>query len=386
MNIMQNKQPPQPDKSNWTFIHELQTPLHRKIKLPFRGPVKNGANLSEGVHVQKSFNDPQGVLETAYLDFRCFLKAAGIKMPGPYPVIIRQIKTEIPEEHIVQIGKNQCEILANDTEGIRRGLILLENEILKRRGPFLPPGTIHCKPVIRTRVSRCCFSPGDGSVRPQDAELTDEVNYYPDEYLNRLAHDGVNALWIKIKFRDTVPSKIIPEYGVDAARRLAKLQRTVEQCGRYGIKIYPLCIEPAPFSTDSPILAAHPELGGHRSGNTVYFCVSSQTGREYVEEAVRNLFSAVPKLGGLIVISVGEAGSHCYSFRAEGINCPRCSKRKPWEVMADTMAAMERGMHAINPEAELISWPYGQFWYWDENLIPIASAHVPKGNPSVIGG
>jgi len=48
--------------------------------------------------------------------------------------------------------------------------------------------------------------------------------------------------------------------------------------------------------------------------------------------------------------------------------------------MSDTFLAFRRGIDKINPAAELISWPYGQFWYWeDESLITKAAAHVPVG-------
>jgi hypothetical protein len=55
----------------------------------------------------------------------------------------------------------------------------------------------------------------------------DDVDYYPDEYLNRLAHEGVNGLWLSIKFIDLVPSRFFPAHAKDHKVRIAKLQRTV---------------------------------------------------------------------------------------------------------------------------------------------------------------
>ena len=40
------------------------------------------------------------------------------------------------------------------------------------------------------------------------------INYYPDQYLNRLAHEGVNGFWLNIDFRDLVPTTCIPEAGI----------------------------------------------------------------------------------------------------------------------------------------------------------------------------
>ncbi|MBN1674797.1 MAG: hypothetical protein JXR37_27375 [Kiritimatiellae bacterium] len=102
-----------------------------------------------------------------------------------------------------------------------------------------------------------------------------------------------------------------------------------------------------------------------------------------IEEATRNLFCAVPELGGLITISVGERPSHCVSGRIgpgyPPVNCPRCSRRRPEEVLADTLAAMRRGMNAVNPDAELISWPYSQLIIWGATLTKRAAASVPEG-------
>ena len=187
-------------------------------------------------------------------------------------------------------------------------------------------------------------------------------------------------------FFRTVPSRIIREYGQDAAPRLAKLRRTVEKCAAYGIRIYPFCIEPAAFSSPYPEVAAaaaaHPDLRGHRGA----FCTSTEKGQAYLEEVTRTLFSEVPGLGGLIVIPVGERLTHCYSSSIpEGgrwptaNTCPRCSQRKPWEVLSETLAGLARGMHSVDPDAELIAWPYGQFIAWGPEATVEAARHLPKG-------
>ena len=117
--------------------------------------------------------------------------------------------------------------MAGDVEGIRRGIFYLEDEMLRLRGPFLPLGTIEKHPVIQRRISRCFFGPIKRFPKMKD-ELMDDVDYYPDQYLNRLAHEGVNGLWLTIEFRDLVPQLITPEAGKDGEKRLAKLRQTVE--------------------------------------------------------------------------------------------------------------------------------------------------------------
>lgn len=367
--------PPQPGEDTWEFVEELKQPLHQKIAWQRQAPDKGEVSLAGGVDLNFRFPDPGKRLVTAHKDFRRFLRMGGIRS-GAFKVITERCRTEVAETYRVTVSGRSCRVRAGDTEGIRRGLIFVEDQMLRTGGPFLPLGAVERVPVIRTRLSRCFFGPIKRPPKNRD-ELADDVDYYPDEYLNRLAHDGINGLWLTIEFEDLCRTSVIPEFGQDASRRLAKLKRTVKKCLRYGIKIYAFCIEPAGFPEGSPVLAKHPDLGGHESGWNTAFCVSTPQGRAHVEEATRNLFAAVPDLGGLIDISVGERTTHCYSGTLRGINCPRCSRRKPREVLADVLSGMERGMHSVNPDAELISWPYGQYICWGTDLAVDAASHVP---------
>ncbi len=329
-----------------------------------------------GVALDFQFPDPAGRLETMHADFHRFLRRGGIPERGPYRIITAQVKTAIAETYRLAVSRAECRILAGDTEGIRRGLVFVEDEMLRSGGPFLKIGTTQRAPVIRTRISRCFFGPIKRPPKNRD-ELLDDVDYYPAEYLNRLAHDGVNGLWLTVEWKDLVRTDIFPDAGRDSARRFAKLNRTIAQCARYGIRIYIFCIEPAGIPAGSPVLQKHPELAGHRVSGNVYFCTSTRAGLHYVEDTTRKIFTAAPGLGGMMVISVGERVTHCYSAGVRDIQCPRCSKRRPREVLADTLAAMARGMHAVNPAAELISWPYSQYIGWGEKLTADAAGHVP---------
>lgn len=380
-------EPEQPQDGLRICEENLQAPIHFPVKLAARKPEKNEFDLRQGVNLVCSFPDPAGVLHAAYEDFRFFFKSVGLSAAGPCPIATVQTKTTIFEEYRIDIRKDRIVIAAADTEGVRRGLIHLEDEILTRGTSCLTVKVIKRRPVIRTRISRCFYGPINRPPKCQD-ELADNVDYYPDGYLNRLAHHGINALWLTIKFQDICPSKIIPEYGQNSAGHLEKLRRTIRQCARYGIKIYPFCIEPASFPAGSPILKAHPKLKGHtqRESGQAAFCTSSDLGRAYLEEATHILFSEAPGLGGLIVIPVGERLTHCYSwFLPESghpwgkpNNCPRCSQRKPHEVLADTLAAMERGMRSVDSKAELIAWPYAQSLCWGTELMTQTAGRMPE--------
>lgn len=366
------------------FLEELNTPLHPLFHWRERKPAKEETSFAKGIRIGVSFPDPHKVLTTALDDFLDFLASLKIPQTEASELRFRLLPQLKREEHRITVCHGMIEISASDTEGVRRALVWIEDEMLRREGPFLPLGVHQRYPVIRTRLSRCFFGPINRPPSNRD-ELLDDINYYPDSYLNRLAHEGVNGLWLTIRFRDTVPSTLLPDYGRDAEKRLEKLRWVVARCACYGIKVYCFCIEPAALPTDSPIFKKHPELKGHVQDGMAAFCTSSALGKEYLEEAGRVLFEKVPDLGGMIVIPVGERFSHCYSlFLPESgrsnrpCNCCRCSRRSPHEVLHDALAALRRGIDKAAPEAELIAWPYGQLVLWGPKATINAAKHVPE--------
>ncbi len=356
--------PPQPGEESWKFIEDLKSPLW--TKLPWE-PAKAGsgmAALSGGVNIKALFPDSLGRLETAYEDLRSFLAAGSIPSgQGRYFIITGKDGQLKGESFRMVVGPDTCHIMAGDVEGIRRGIYYLEDEMLRLRGPFQPMGTVEKHPVVKRRISRCFFGPIKRPPKMKD-ELMDTVDYYPDQYLNRLAHEGVNGLWLTVAFRDLVKTKYTPDAGKDAQKRLAKLRRTVAKCLRYGIRTYIFCIEPRAWDPDSPVIKKYPELAGAPRGEGHYFCPMSSTAHDYLYESVNQIFRAVPDLGGMINITHGERGTTCLSavsavsdYKGK-IHCPRCHDKKPWEILYASLSAMEEGMHDAAPDAELISWLY----------------------------
>ena len=352
--------PPSPPQSEWAFVDALAAPVtwtphwHRDEK-------KDGeAGLKPGVRVEAAFPDPEALLATAYQDLDAFFKSVGIAPDGPYQVITEQVPTGGVETFRLVVSQSECRIQANDTEGIRRGIFFLEDELMGSEGPFLRLGERERVPFIPTRISRCFFGPIKRPPMNRD-ELLDDVDYYPGDYLNRLAHDGVNGLWLTIEFKDICKTSLTPVVDPNREQRLEKLRKTVAKCRLYGIKVFLFCIEPRAMAPDSPLLKDHPELGSkpHR-GSDRLFCPFSDAAQTYLYEAMHGIFAEVPNLGGLIDISFGERSTTCLSGVDEDwqIACPICAQKELGEILHASLSAMERGMHAANPDAKLISWLY----------------------------
>jgi len=355
--------PPQPDDSHWHFIEELKapfwTPRHRRRSTPRPGEL----DLSGGVRLLFEVTDPEGLLETAEADLDDCLNAWQLLRDRGTPLHVET--AELPEEAFrLEVTPDGCRIRGGGIEGVRRGVFFLESSLDRAGGPFLPLGTLEKRPFIRHRISRCFFGPIKRPPKMRD-ELLDDVDYYPENYLNRLAHEGVNGLWLTVEFRDLCRTRLTPEYGARAECRLAKLRRTVQRCRRYGIRIFLFCIEPRAWSVeDAAILKRHPELapGPDFGGGRRHFCPFSDVARQYLYDALTGIFSAVPNLGGLINISHGERPTTCLSAvtaAGEGaIRCPICAEKEPWEILWAALTPMEQGMHAAAPDADLISWLY----------------------------
>ena len=361
------KQPP------LKFVEELRSPLHTQKPAWFgRSLPEAGEVCAFGTYIENDFPDEQGLLETATADFACFLNVYGIAGKN-YPIILQKADTECFEAYQICIDERSCHVKANDTEGIRRALVYLEDEFLRREGAILPKGTISRKPVIKTRITRGFFSPTNRPPKNID-ELFDDVDYYPDEYLNRIAHDGTNGIWIYTRFKDLLPSEIFPEYGAQWERRITKLRKVVAKCKRYGIKVYVFGVEPAGLTPE--MAEKYPDAIGYLTKDNNYtLCTHTEKGAAYCIEATQKLLELVPDLGGIIDITDGERFTSCTSaYHYE--RCPRCSRHPKGKVLAHTVNLFREGIRRAGSSAEFISWTYGHR-HWDMPDIQDYVAYAP---------
>ena len=338
----------------WLFLEELKQPFEYRVQWTAGAePGDHELDLRQGIRFQPEFPDA-GPLETANRVFRSFLA----KLPeGGFPVRTLQCGELSGEDYRFRITEQEICIEAGDAEGIRRGIYAFIDELRGNRGPFVEKGERTFRHWLGNRISRCFFGPIKRAPFFRD-ELMDEMDYYPDEYLNRLAGEGVNGLWLTIAFRDLCRTSFCPP-SPDRERRLAKLRDTVSRCLRYGIRTWAFCIEPTGLFPGDILLEKHPELKGAPTWDRFAFCPSTESGRQYIYESVKDLFTQVPKLGGILNISYGERPTTCLSsanvVNESPVKCPRCAAVPKWEILFRSLSAMRSGM----PEsAQLISWLY----------------------------
>lgn len=359
--------PAQPGRDAWKFVADLESPLWGDPPwgvhaLPARDRRDGEAELRGGVKFVAGFPDPEGLLDTAHADLDAFLAAAGIPRDGRFMIETAQAPTPCLEAYSLEISAERCRIVAADVEGIRRGIFHVEDMMRRAGGPFLPLGTVDRRPWLKKRISRCFFGPINRPPANRD-ELADDEDYYPDNYLNRLAHEGINGLWLTVTLDDLCRTSLTPEAGKHRDRRLAKLRRTVAKCRRHGIGIYLFMIEPRAWDADDPVLAVHPEVAGAPvNAGRKAFCPWSAAAQNHLYEATHGIFTAVPGLAGLINICHGERDTTCQSsvpaYADARPACADCRDKRPGEIFRAVLEPMARGVHDAAPHADVIAWFY----------------------------
>lgn len=372
-----DKQPP------LTFVDELRKPLYQTKPQSFgkRDIAPNEVD-ARGIFIETKCFDP--LLKTSWDSFNYFAKVYEIG-GNKYPIRVNLSKTDRYEAWAVEICEDGINIFG-DVEGIRRALIWLEDEIRRSDAPFLRAGKTEKYAVIRSRITRCFFSPINRPPKYGD-ELTDDIDYYPEEYLNRLMHDGANGIWIYSRFSDLLDSEYMPHWGKDKDKRVAKLNRVIEKCAKYGIGVYLFAVEPIAMPSD--YFSKYPEIGGatfmepfEKRGLTQKsaVCVENETSKKFIFEAGKNLLEAAPNLKGFISITYGERVTACSSL--EKRKCPKpggCPANCEGKLLADSVEALWSGMRAQKSDLEFISWTYGhRAWGFDDikDYVDFAPADV----------
>ena len=348
----------QPEK---LFVNELKTKVHTSAPDGYgTAKPKVGEVDVSGLYIAEYFPDKEGLLKTAYDDFNLFLRV--YKIIGiSYPVYLKQGSVLGYESYRIEVNEKYTTVIAEDTEGIRRALIRLEGELVRHEAAILTLGEKVIRPVIKDRITRGFFSPTNRPPKFGD-ELLDDIDYYPDEYLNRLAHSNTNGLWIYTSFRALISVHPFNNNSEDATKRMNKLKKVVERCKKYGIKVYVFAIEPIGLSDEDA--KKHPDmLGAPKVVDWNPVCLRTHLAKEYVINSVESIFRSVPDLGGYIDITVGERPTSCASVAGYD-SCPRCSKYSRGENLAFAVDVIKEGIRRAGTGAKFISWTYGHR-YWD---------------------
>lgn len=217
-----------------------------------------------------------------------------------------------------------------------------------------------------------------------DPLADDEVGSYPEGLLQKLAAQGVNAVWLHTVLRTLAKDPKYPEFGEGSERRIANLTKLVKRCEKHGIKVFLYMNEPRAMPDE--FFRGHPEREAFRGCDDrnwpVYaMCTSCPEVRRWVCDSIRQVFAAVPGLGGIFTITMSENVTNCAS-RGNKKACPRCRDRNSSDLVAEINTAMIEGMRAGNPDA--VALLYDWEWSRTDGGVEGVMAKLPKQNVRIL--
>lgn len=203
-----------------------------------------------------------------------------------------------------------------------------------------------------------------------------EIGSFPDGLLQKLAAEGVNAVWMHTVLRTLVKDPRYPEFGDGGEKRLANLQKLVVRCHKYGIRVFLYMNEPRGLNPDFFKVPGREKLGGARSGILQAMCTLNPETQRWLADSMEKVFSTVHGLGGIFTISASENLTNCATRPGDKETCPVCRAHTRGEIIAAANNAMIRGMRKGCPTAEALIWN----WQWPKDEEAAIVAMLPKHN------
>lgn len=189
---------------------------------------------------------------------------------------------------------------------------------------------------------------------------------YPKGYIQKLRANGVNGVWLQSVLYLLTPFPWDPEISEGWEKRLENLKNFSEDLKKEGMKVYLYLNEPR--AMPNSFYEKYPDLKGVNEGDFSALCTSHPDVQNYIKNAIKLICEKVPELGGFFTISASENLTNCWSHH-HGENCPRCSKRNPWEVIAEVHRLIQTGIESANSYCRLIVWDWGWRDDWVEGII-----------------
>ena len=370
-----------PEEPRLGFVAELCQAHNPADFIPGTKPKPGDADLRLFRTIHFSF-EPGIILKNAVEDFSDYCEeiqhAKKLKFSDATDSSRKTIwlnlttSSNATETYALKISQDSISLSSGSELGLARGLIELERRMAERGGPFLLPANETNSPSFNPRYVSSYFS-----------LLTDPLGHdldygFQDGYLNEVFHQDADGIWLYVLLNDLVPSPVFEGMGVGSEARLQRLRDLVNRAAKRGLKVYLYLNEPrAQFL---PFFEKYPEVKGQPEGNTAALCTSTELVQKHLRGSCEKLFREVPGLGGVFVITASENLSNCYAHRyGKQLACPRCSKRTPEDVIAETIRCMSEGVWAADPKAKLIVWDWSWHSVLGEDVPEKIIQKLPKG-------
>lgn len=206
-----------------------------------------------------------------------------------------------------------------------------------------------------------------GSGNILDLEKND---YFCDELLRRVSALDINGIWVSAILNQLTDIEPVPSADGNRIKRIEIINRLTEKLEKFGMKLYLYLNEPRGLPLD--FFKTRPDLLGATEGGYGCMCASLPEVKKWITGAAAQLCESIPKLGGIITITMSENLTNCWSRSYGAVTaCPRCAARKPSEVVSEINNLIYSGIKRAESEAEMIAWTWG----WSDALnFPLEEA------------
>ncbi len=261
----------------------------------------------------------------------------------------------VAESFTISIADQRVVVQGLDAAGMRDGVVKLIDLMGMRQAPILPRGEQIYAPRVAVRLG----------VVPWMGSMRDLVCMGRNAILLNTYFEGEESLFA-LSVSDAIP-ELQSRRRPDVRRALMD---AVREAKRYGVKTYCQVNTRQKFPGNDPIFAAHPEIRGAltwKADGEYVLCTEHPLVQRYLMETVEELFGSAA-LDGILLINGGESFYHCF-MRSFGTpkghtNCPRCELLGAETVVANLSNNLLAAARRVNPQAEIIAWPYSAEHVW----------------------
>lgn len=197
-----------------------------------------------------------------------------------------------------------------------------------------------------------------------DVFKEDDRVYLPDVLLEEYQSKGVNGLFFHGLLSALSPYPFDESLCEGYEARREKLNGLIARCKCYGIKVYLYLNEPRELPQTA--FGKYGHLIGRKENGSACLCLEQKETQAYLYNAVKDLLSGAPDLGGFMTITMSENPTHC-NFRPR-TNCPICKNIPPENSAAQVNNIIMQAIRDSGTAAELIAnlWGWSAFMEWTE--------------------
>lgn len=194
-----------------------------------------------------------------------------------------------------------------------------------------------------------------------DALIMDDEEYLPEALLREYQKQGINGFWLHGLLSALSPYPFDPALSEEYLLRRKNLQKLVDRCAKYGIKVYLYMNEPRFLPVDKIGKYAH--LQGTTFRGKACLCFEKEEVRDYLYSAMKDLFTDVKGLGGVITITMSENPTHCnwapIGGEADAQVCPTCGKLPAYRSAVAVNNVIAKALRDADKDAKVLAYLWG---------------------------